>query len=577
MSPLPPLHLCLMQPVGDIESLALLDPLRYWRWQLRRLGATVSMARNRLRHEAINIVFGAHRGFDPALSQRHTCLFVNLEPLGAGSAPAPGYLDLLASSAVIDCDPRNVGAYAREVQDVPIAPILHAPYLQWADSPALQERPIDLLCIGALTDRQAAWVQRIESLGHSVALFDTPLYGDERDAFIRQAKAVLLVHPHEGSRFEQALAAHCLSLGTPVISERSESTCPHPAFEDCVLWLQGQAELEQFFGEDFGSAAYFDVAIAAIERFSSADAIVDYADVLGFAQGYATQHRKTQPTGAWQPRRVRLGAGSGYRPGWLNLDVDSGSLPDAQLDLTQPLSLPATLHSASAGPCELEAHSLDTLEACLQAPFQSHLSTLMANGLRLLRDGGELHLDLPSDTPLDDLNGRTSAAPAPAGLRWHTDRFWRHGPALHRFEHQESLWLDAQGQPCPRANAAVLRSVLRKVPTTPAERVDALASQVELQLPDDEAPLIEGLAEALATLAAQPSMPTQALPSAQPLVQPSARPLPQPLTPPAAQASAAPAIRLVIPAPAPAAVPPQAALGLASQSGWVRVASGRLA
>mgnify|MGYP000947062750 FL=1 len=88
MPPLPPIHLCLMQPVGDVESLALLDPLRYWRWQLRRMGAQVSVARNRLRHEAVNFVFGAHRGFDPALIRRHTCLFVNLEPLGAGGATA---------------------------------------------------------------------------------------------------------------------------------------------------------------------------------------------------------------------------------------------------------------------------------------------------------------------------------------------------------------------------------------------------------------------------------------------------------------------------------------------------------
>ncbi|MEO6897232.1 MAG: hypothetical protein ABI218_11375, partial [Caldimonas sp.] len=70
MSKLPPVHLCLQQPGGYVHSLGLLDVARYFRWQFNRLGAEVSIAKNRLRHDAANFVFGAHLGFDAAQRER---------------------------------------------------------------------------------------------------------------------------------------------------------------------------------------------------------------------------------------------------------------------------------------------------------------------------------------------------------------------------------------------------------------------------------------------------------------------------------------------------------------------------
>lgn len=86
MTALPPIHLCIVQPLGYVHSLGLIDPARYLRYQFRRFGADVSIAKNRLRHGAVNFVFGAHLGFEPALRQRHACVFVNLEQLGDGGA-----------------------------------------------------------------------------------------------------------------------------------------------------------------------------------------------------------------------------------------------------------------------------------------------------------------------------------------------------------------------------------------------------------------------------------------------------------------------------------------------------------
>ena len=66
------------------------------------------------------------------------------------------------------------------------------------------------------------------------------------------------------------------------------------AFEDSVLWLQGE-ELEQFFTEDFATPAYYEAMYAALERFRAQDPIADYADVLGFARGYAGEVTRRLP------------------------------------------------------------------------------------------------------------------------------------------------------------------------------------------------------------------------------------------------------------------------------------------
>ena len=350
MNALPEIHLCIQQPPGYVHSLGLLDQARYFRYQFRRLGAQVSLGKNRLRHDALNFVFGAHLGFEAAQRSHQACVFVNLEQLGEGGASvSTEYLRLLETSAVVDYDAGNRTAYATCIDDVPVVPLLHAPYLKPVAAIALEDRPIDLLFIGSMNDRRRAWLDRIEALGLSVTTFDGPLYGEERDQFIVQAKAVVNAHFYESSRFEQARVAHCLSLGTPVVAERTPRTQPHAAFEDCVLWLEGE-QLEQFFSEDFRTPAYYGLAREALLRFEQADPIEAYADLLAFATGFAKAHHERRPTLAWQPQRINLGSGKDYKPGWLNLDVLERAEPDLVLDLSAPLALPLTAVSPSAGP-----------------------------------------------------------------------------------------------------------------------------------------------------------------------------------------------------------------------------------
>ncbi|HEX2541118.1 MAG TPA: methyltransferase domain-containing protein [Caldimonas sp.] len=486
MSQLPRIHLCIQQPTGYVHSLGLLDQARYFRYQFRRLGAEVSLAKNRLHHDAVNFVFGAHLGFEPGLRQRHACVFVNLEQLGeGGAAVAETYLRLLATSAAVDYDAANVAAYAARPDDVPVVPLLHAPYLLQPGAPALEDRPIDLLFIGSMNERRLAWLDRIRALGRTVQTFESALYAAERDAVIVQAKAVVNAHFYETSRFEQARVAHCLSLGTPVIAERTPRTQPHPAFEDCVFWLE-DGQLEQFFAEDFGTPAFYDLARQALRRFHDADPIEAYADLLAFAAGFGQAHAERKPADPWRPTRINLGSGKDYKGGWLNLDVLDRTQPDLLLDLAGEIELPLLLTSATVGPVRLDADSVSVINANNVLEHVPDLPRLMGNCLALLAPGGEFHIEVPYERAPTAWQDPTHVrAMNENSWLYYTDWFWYLGWFEHRFTVDSSTYLDAQLKSCGREGAAFMRLVLRKVETTAAERTTARTLQSDLRLPED--------------------------------------------------------------------------------------------
>lgn len=494
---IPPVHLAIMQPVGYVHSLGLLDPARNLRHQLRRLGAQVSLAKNRLREDAINIVFGAHLGFPPGWRERHTCLFFNLEQLGDGGAVLdPAYLQLLRSSAVIDYDADNVAAYCSDPADVPLVPLLHAPYLHQGEGIALEERPIDLLFFGSQNPRRQALIERIEACGVSVSLFDAPIYGPERDAYVRQAKAVLNCHFYETSRFEQVRAAHCLSLGTPVVSERRERTRAPAAFEDAVSWFD-EAGLADFFRHRFGRPQWFAEARAQLERFRTHDPVEAVADMLAFAIGVHQGHGQHRPSGPHRPTRINLGSGKDYKPGWLNLDVLERAEPDLVLDIGREIRVPMQCATRYGGQVRLEAGQIETIHASNVLEHVPDLPLLMSNALTLLKPGGRIEIEVPYEKA-------PTAWQDPTHLRamnenswlYYTDWFWYLGWFEHRFDMTASQWLDAALAPCAQAQAAFMRVTLTKVETTPRERTVARTMQADFGGIDDDLPRDDPAAEA---------------------------------------------------------------------------------
>jgi SAM-dependent methyltransferase len=488
MNPNMNINLCIMQPTGYIHSLGLLDPARYFRHQLKKMGAQVTLSKNRLQHGAINFVFGAHLEFDATQRQRHTCIFVNLEQLGAGGAAvADSYLKLLGSSAVIDYNPANVPVYTQYLDDVPIAQFFHAPYLEPENGPLpLAQRPIDLLFFGSMNERRKKIIARIEQQGISVSLFDHPVYCTERDHYIRNAKAVLNCHFYESGRFEQVRISHCLSLGTPVISERNIQTDPAPCYEDAVSWFTDDT-LETFFATTFGTGDWLEQSRQQLDHFRQLDATENFAEILEFAQGYHLGHAQHISAGPWQPVRMNLGSGKDYKPGWLNVDILDRAEPDLVLDLSRPLALPSRFPSRTCGTVQLAQGQFETIHANNVLEHVPDLPGLMTQCLSLLQEGGIFEIEVPYEKALTAWQDPTHIrAMNENSWLYYTQWFWYLGWFEHRFEIDTSCYLDMQLQPCGQERAAFMRLSLKKIPTTPHERTIARTMQANWIVPDDE-------------------------------------------------------------------------------------------
>lgn len=430
-------------------------------------------------------MFGAHLGFDAALRARHTCVFVNLEQLGTGGAAvSSSYLALLGQSAVVDYDADNVGAYTAHADDVPLISFAHAPYLA-NDGLDIEARPIDILFFGSMNDRRAQLIEQIEASGRGVTLPSGPLYGPERDELVKQARAVFNCHFYESSRFEQARAFQCLSLGTPVISERSAGTLPPPQFEDAIFWV-GRQDLGGFFADHFGTAAFAQQARRKLNTFQHHDVIEQYADALAFASGYRKVQAQRMDPGPWRPTLINIGSGKDYHAGWLNLDIIARTEPDLLLNLAEALALPLRAMTPAHGELLLEEGSVDLINANNVLEHVPDLVALMGNCLKLLKLGGEFRIEVPYEHA-------RSAWQDPTHVRalnenswiYYTDWFWYLGWYEYRFQIVTSSYLDERLQPCEQDKAAFMSLTLRKIQTTSTERMHAQAMQPQVRLPDD--------------------------------------------------------------------------------------------
>ncbi len=472
-----PIHLCIVQPGGNVHALGFLDQARFFRHQFRRLGAQVSLGKNRLRHDALNFVFGAHAGFETGLTERFRCVFVNLEQLGeGGSRVSQAYLQLLAASMVVDYDAANVAAYRKDA-DVAIVSFGHAPYLSREPVMPIEERPVDLLFFGSMNERRMAMLQQIEAGGCRVAVLPYGIFGPERDVEIRRAKAVFNCHFYESARFEQARVFQCLSLGTPVISERSARAAPPQQFEDSVFWVAPDA-IKPFFERDFRAPEFADAARAKLRNFTSHDVLDQYAEVLARAERhFATRTGASTP---WRPERLHIGSGKDYMPGWFNVDILEQAQPDALLDLSAPLELPARIDCATVGPVELCADSLSFIYANNVLEHVGDLPRLMTNCLHLLKHGAQMLIEVPYEKALAAWQDPTHVrAFNERSWIYYAEWFWYLGWFESRFTVVSLEYLDERNAIVEREQASFMRVRLEKVATSAVERTIARAMRAD--------------------------------------------------------------------------------------------------
>ena len=475
LSPSPGVHLCIVQPLGYVHSMGLLDAAFYFRYRFEQLGASVTIAKNRLRRDAPNLVFGAHLGFDPTIRQSFPCIFVNLEQLGdGGSRLPPAYLELLRGSPVIDYDVANCHTYTDRPHEVPLIGFGYAPYLRpQPPALALNQRPIDLLFFGSMNERRQQLIERIEKTGRCVTVFDGPVYGPERDAFIVQSRAVLNCHFYESARFEQVRAFHVLSLGTPLVSERTPRTRPGAAYESSISWFTDQT-LEAFFSQEYCHEDFLTRAALQLENFRNSHPAGEFERALDLSCTVFAFTRGVNASSGLPQRLLHIGSGKDYRPGWLNVDVLDSAQPDLRLDLCQPQTWPARFESPFWGSLQIQAGATDLIFANNVLEHVPDLPMMMRNCLDLLRCGGLMVIEVPYEKDRSAWQDPTHVrAMNENSWLYYTDWFWYLGWFEHRFKLREFKWLDSNLAPCAQSVAAFMSVTLEKVPTTIAERMTA--------------------------------------------------------------------------------------------------------
>lgn len=468
------IHLVIVQPEQYVHSLGFLDTADYLQYWLQKRGLAVSVSKNRLRHDAVNLVFGAHLGFHPQwFGSTYCTYFFNLEQIGQGGAQvSPAYHALLSSGPVIDYHPLNVGAYRSNPKSVPLIPFLNAPYLNPDETQTqLTERPIDLLFFGSINAERKAFLKRIEKTGIDIAVFDSPTYYQERDNYVRQAKAVINTSFYSSARFEQVRAFNVLSQGTAFISFLQPGQKVDENFRDHVFWVDDQ-NFEMFFKEQFGKEAWCIEAQQKFSRWQLTNPDQSINELIEILQKSWQKHI-TRPASMSQPKQLVQADDGRYFQDALNLSPYEIDEADLTLDLCRQQKWPWTGVSKWGQSLQLGVEQLEQIVIQHSPENDAAWKFLLANAMQLLKENGYLIFEMPLEyLDVSGLQGPQVKSGRKV-IDSFTDRFWRGSQLTHRLMHVQSAYLDAQGQPCAKENAHNGRIVLIKRVTTPQERTMA--------------------------------------------------------------------------------------------------------
>ncbi len=454
-------HVCVVRPPGYLHSLVLADPARYLQDRLTAAGVPTTFGANRLRHDAVNFVFGAHLGFDPQWAREFDVVLVNLEQLGdGGAAVTPQYLDLLRTCRAVDYDAGNVSAYADDPCDVPLLTVGYAPYLGAAPPVPWDEREIDVLFVGGMNERRRDVLERIGATGVGLVVFDAPVYGAERDEVVRQSRCVVNVSYYASGRFEQVRASVVMSNGTPLVSERRADLADvPPAYRDSVLWFDPERP-EHFFGSFLRTREFEERAEAALAAFRASARDDDVLDLWRRVRRGSGRPPAVQPS----PPRILTADPwrDGRRPGWLTVGDADGDVVAA------PGRVPAPRTSTERfGDLDLLG-ALDVVRlGRVEGLGAAELAARLAEAGRLLAEDGVVVLEWP-------VGARASLLEEAVSRAWVLDPCYRF--TLH---HQGRV--DDGGVPtAPNGTPAWLRLVLRRTRVSSAGWGRAAAERPDL-------------------------------------------------------------------------------------------------
>jgi SAM-dependent methyltransferase len=283
-----------------------------------------------------------------------------------------------------------------------------------------------------MSARRLQLLNEIKAKGvNVVSLF--VIYGPERDAHIAAARAVLNLHVAEGYPLEQVRCYYPLTNSVPVISERYASESAPPCYERS-LFLAGDEPMVDFVARTLANRAEFSLGtFRRVEWFRSLDPLPEFGTALEDA---LARHHHLEQKGrrAMVPARMNLGYWSGYRLGYLNIDVDPAVKPDILLDLSRPIEWPMSVVSRY-GNIVLTEGIFDEIVAQDVLQRVPDLRRVMSHCLYLLKVGGRLEIEVPYDLSFAAWD-HPECRRVFNELSWSdfTEKFWNTGWLDYRFD-----------------------------------------------------------------------------------------------------------------------------------------------
>jgi hypothetical protein len=383
-----------MQPIGYIHALALLEPAEYCVHQVRLAGHEATLTKNRLIHDGINIIFGAHIKPENHLNLPKNCIIFNTEQLPENSQWVNlDYRKILENHYVWDYSIVNYDLikhqnkalinffYDHELNRIPI----------------IENKEWDLIFYGSMNDRRKKILNRLIEKGLKVkSVFG--LYGPERDKLIGRSRAVLNLHYYDSQILQQIRIFYPLINKIPVISEVfPENSAPNSYGSFLFTPQDEDKQFEDFVVSLLKNMPQFDqLSAEKLSQFESTKNDPQFPSAIQasikFFEGLLIDFEKVTLIS-----KINLGSGKDYRYGYLNIDLREEVCPDIIYDLSQNINFPIHCNSNLLGKVTLDENQIDEIIANDVLEHVPNLEALMGNCLKLLKIGGVFRINVPYD------------------------------------------------------------------------------------------------------------------------------------------------------------------------------------
>jgi SAM-dependent methyltransferase len=406
-----------------------------------------------------NIVIGAHLLSDAQLEALPQNVIVyNFEQFDRNSIwMRPAYINALSSHRCWDYSRYNIAELTRLRADASpeFVPLGYAPLLTRLLKSSDAEENIDVLFYGCLNPRRKKILDALAGAGYMVHIA-YGVYGAERDSLIGRAKLVLNIHYYDSHILEAVRLSYLMANSKAVVSECADDTEIYPHYRDgiclvayddlvnaCVDLLANSAKRQQLGKK----------ALSAIKKISYAEILMDTSMISSEPLSLGSSSIKEEV----MPKRINLGSGKDWRKDFLNADILDRVNPDWKLNICSPLPWGTMVPTRRFGDFLLEPGFFDLIIANDVLEHLPDLVAAMTSCLSLLKQGGEMHIQVPYDLSFGAWQDPTHIrAFNERSWLYYTDWYWYLGWTTERFhlEKQEFV-LSAVGKVLKEQHMAV--------------------------------------------------------------------------------------------------------------------------